>query len=703
MKKLRSVLLSIVTSGLLASSAFAGLLANWNFDAGSLADSSGNGRTLKVDHGSAEYLANGSGNALNASGDSFYYDFGNLAQLNNFTISSWVKTQSGGSGWKNYWTLLSSVEQTGTNNDYAGLRFQSRDASGSVSGVNIYNCGGFAPNAYPVIPNLASVGATFATAWTLPRADYDHFIFTVDGGAAKLYLNGSQVWSGSWTNTDKIGIFSLAGCFNSGGGRDMPGHFDSVSVFNTGLTADEVGLLYAAGSSTSTVFNTEYSRAISGTANWSDAVWTRKITTETGAGTANTAWTDFSSAVLTSSEAATISIASDLNATKIATNDDASKKITLNVADGKTVTAQSVTGAWTKAGNGTLKITGSAGQSGNYPITIEGGVVDASSSSAKLYPNSGYFAGDAVVTVKTGGTLKVNNFVNYGGTFGCLRSENEARVLDGGTIQITGGDQSTANGNAFTVTANGGTLEMVQAGKTTTFTPFKENEGRGNVLNGTLVLTGDGNLTFTARFKGTGGLTKRGSGTVTLASDSNSYSGPTTLEEGNLIISGTVVGETIAKGGILTGTGTLAGLTLKAGSSFSPGTMTEVGAMTAASLATEEGARLVFNVDAANMPDVLTIIGNAQLSEGVIDLVLANPDQEYVSFDVLKADSLSGLADWNLALNSSLRNLVTLNYANGVLTANYNFPEPGAWLLLLLGSGFLFYRKRNLRKVSQTC
>ena len=74
-----------------ASVVYGGLMANWNFDAGALTDSSGNGRTLLTNQGAAEYTANSSGKALNVSGDSFYYDFGDSAQLNNFTISLWTK------------------------------------------------------------------------------------------------------------------------------------------------------------------------------------------------------------------------------------------------------------------------------------------------------------------------------------------------------------------------------------------------------------------------------------------------------------------------------------------------------------------------------------------------------------------------------------------------------------------------------------
>ncbi|MDO5114425.1 MAG: hypothetical protein Q4E67_08600, partial [Planctomycetia bacterium] len=261
----------------------------WNFDDGSLADTSGNGKTLLVDHGSAEYLANGTGNALNAKGDSFYYDFGNQAQLNHFTISFWAQTQA--SGWKNYWTLLSTIEQTGTNNDSAGLRFQNVDSSptGNVRGVTIYNGG----SGYNAISNLSTLSVAYDPVWTMPRSDYDHFVFTVNQGAAKLYLNNTQIWSGNWTNTNKIGLFSLAGCYGIDN-RDMSAYFDNVSVYNRGLTAAEVGLIHAAGSASTNNFADIYSRKLSGTGDqWSDNVWNHQFG-ESGTPVENQAWTNYS-------------------------------------------------------------------------------------------------------------------------------------------------------------------------------------------------------------------------------------------------------------------------------------------------------------------------------------------------------------------------------------------------------------------------
>nr|MCR5164758.1 LamG domain-containing protein [Thermoguttaceae bacterium] len=548
-KQFLSVILSVCILGT-ASVVYGGLMANWNFDAGALTDNSGNGRTLLTDHGSAEYTANSSGKALNVSGDSFYYDFGDSAQLNNFTISLWTKTGTGSNAWKNYWALLSDIQQTGTANDYAGLRFQLRDAgSGKVSGYTIYNGGGSAN--YEKIPGLDSCNQTFDSAVTLPFSDYQHVVFTVNDGAAKLYIDGAVAWSGNWTSTRQIGLFSLAGCRKSTG-RDINGQLDAVSVYNCGLSAEEVGLMYAAGSNTTTAFHTQYAQTLSGTAaNWGDAAWTRTISTQTTAGTPNQPWTQESVATLTSDAAATININDDVKAVSITTNKDNAKIVTLNVADGKTVTVAKMIGAFTKAGDGTIVVTDKGDIGGNLKVKVTDGVLDLSSPNAQIFATT-YRNGAANFTVSGDGVLKCNNFCAYNGSLGCLRSEAPARVLDGGTVQITS-SSNTSGSNVFTVSANGGTLDLLNAGVTTTFNSFKydgytdanhttklsEYAECATILNGDLTISGAGNVVLNGRLTGTGDLISNTTGTVTLSNVLNDFTGDVLVNSGSFILTTT--------------------------------------------------------------------------------------------------------------------------------------------------------------------
>lgn len=80
---------------------------------------------------------------------------------------------------------------------------------------------------------------------------------------------------------------------------------------------------------------------------------------------------------------------------------------------------------------------------------------------------------------------------------------------------------------------------------------------------------------FANDISGTGNLIKTGNATLTLAGD-NSYQGETTIEAGELVISGSLTSHTTLNGGTLSGTGSLASLTVNEGflsPGASPGTL----------------------------------------------------------------------------------------------------------------------------------
>ena len=706
-KQFLSVILSVCILGT-ASVVYGGLMANWNFDAGALTDNSGNGRTLLTNRGSAEYTANGSGKALNCNQDSFYYDFGDSAQLNNFTISLWTKTGSGSNAWRNYWTLLSDIQQTGTANDYAGLRFQLRDSSGKLGGYTIYNGGGSAN--YEKIPGLDSCNQTFDSAVTLPFSDYQHVVFTVNDGAAKLYIDGVQAWAGPWDSTRKIGLFSLAGCYNSSDSRFITGQMDAVSVYNCGLSAEEVGILNAAGSATTTAFQIQYAQTLSGTAaNWGDAAWTRTISTQTTAGTPNQPWTQESVATLTSDAAAAININDDVKAVSITTNKDNAKIVTLNVADGKTVTVAKMIGAFTKAGDGTLVVTDKGDIGGNLKVKVTDGVLDISSPNAQIFATT-YRNGAANFTVSGDGVLKCNNFCAYNGSLGCLRSEAPARVLDGGTVQNTTGS------NVFTVSANGGTLDLLNAGATTTFNSFKydgytdanhttklsEYAECSTILNGNLTVTGAGNVVFNGRLTGTGGLIVNTTGTVTLSNTLNDFTGDVLVNGGSFILTTTEA----LPGKLIAGNDsvqiTVNQLVAKADKTVD---LTDYEGFTVDNLTSEQGTRMLLTVDENGNSNALELTGDADLTVGMLDFDFEDLDALVDGVTVMTANQINAPAPLNSLLSDSWQGVVSLSpiYTDGVLAGLLaqawqdpsSTPEPATWVLLLLGAlGVLKLRRK---------
>ena len=224
-------------------------------------------------------------------------------------------------------------------------------------------------------------------------------------------------------------------------------------------------------------------------------------------------------------------------------------------------------GALVKDGPGTMLLAANNAYTGN--TTIAGGVLELAAS-GKMY-NGGY-NNSAVVTVKAGGTWKLPDY-SYGGV-GQLADYRYRRVLDGGTIEVTGGTHSS--GQDFTVTATGGTLRYNPANTADTLT-LSGNNNTDITVDGTLVFDTLGNITVddpadtnSGIIAGSGGVTKTGNGTLTL-NGSHSYGGATVVVEGTLQLAGSLAGPvTVGQGAILTGSGTIHNdLTLHPGAHFS--------------------------------------------------------------------------------------------------------------------------------------
>lgn len=511
----------------------AALLAHWNFDNSSLADSSGNGFHLTKTPASGEYntdsftyAANGDGKALSSEGNaSAYVDFGNLATLNSFTVSMWVNADP--QGWDNYWTVRGSSD-TSWSDGNAGLRFQSRGKTRINSAIYVNTSDLTFPGG--ILDHENDSGS-------YNRGSYNHLVFTVANGTGTFYFNGESIGTiANCTSNQMLGIFSLAGSAfqNSEDNRNMKGNFDNVSVYNRGLSTAEVTSIYNAGSASTNSFADIYSRKLSGTAGtWSEKVWDYQFG-ESGTVVPNQTWENYAQVKLSSDGNATLTIDQDIHTSKTTLGNEG---ITLSVADGKTATIRGLNGSgFTKSGAGTMKIEGDENYVGtkNIALTIEGGILDVTSD-AKLF--SSY--NTSIVTVKTGGTLRIGNLVTYrNSNLGCLTSNNTARIFDGGTIEIVGGTQSGSN--SFQVTAKGGTLLNSTANTTVTFDQHIDGSKilHPLQLGGTLTVGGAGNFVFNAPFAGAGSLIKTGTGTATLRHANNTFTGEINALEGILAISG---------------------------------------------------------------------------------------------------------------------------------------------------------------------
>jgi autotransporter-associated beta strand protein len=214
-------------------------------------------------------------------------------------------------------------------------------------------------------------------------------------------------------------------------------------------------------------------------------------------------------------------------------------------------------GSFTQSGGtnlvGSLYLVYDSGNSSSYNLSGPG-VLSANLESIGCYAGTGCFT-------QSGGTNSVSSALNFGYYSGSAGSY----YLSGGLLVLSGSGLSNCGGGSAAFYFSGGTL---QAGSSWSTTVPITLPASGSV--GTFDTNGC-TLALNVPLAGPGGLAVAGGGVLALPG-SNTYTGPTTINQGALVVNGSLVSPvTVNSGGTLAGMGSLLSVTVNSGGHLAPG------------------------------------------------------------------------------------------------------------------------------------
>lgn len=521
------------------STASADLVGKWTFDGESaLTDSSGKGNNLSVNTGSAA-VTDG---AFNVAGTNrLYVDLGSQAQLNNFTISAWVKNT--GWSWQDAWEIKGSVADS-----QVGLRLEANASAGSYT---IYTSD---------IPGFKSMAVNKLAN---PADGWHHILYTVDSsGSAKVYLDGVNTNNGTGlTATGNMGKFTIGGCYGVRG--PLVGQMDNVQVYDRALQSAEIVALYDNANRTTGSLSDVYSRSVlTGSANWSASAWAVNGSDFTNA------WLDGNTAAVTFGSGVTLTVDQNVSADKLVFAGLASDQ-TANLNGSSTLTLTD-TAESIYVSAGTINSTVQLGAGSNLVKTGAGTFKIASQQTAAM---AGITIYEGTLALAGGGygnnTLKTAPLlVNKNGTLtlaGNFPLEGNAVTVDGGLLHITGAElyinnltlQNGARVTANSATTGNGDGNCFRVGNnygTGTNPVLTVSGSSGSTIDSGILLTAHGSSQFSLTVNSTGDasgvdltingqlrdygktagikVVKSGAGTVLLTNNTNNWANGLDITEG---------------------------------------------------------------------------------------------------------------------------------------------------------------------------
>src|SRR5215472_9445226 len=252
-------------------------------------------------------------------------------------------------------------------------------------------------------------------------------------------------------------------------------------------------------------------------------------------------------------------------------------------------------GGLTKLGAGTLVLTAANTLSGGMllaagtlslannqalgtgALTTTGSVVD--------YVDGVTIANPIIVNSNTTQLQVTTGTATQAGVISELNGPRPLEKIGAGTLVLT-----APNTYSGPTTISAGTLVLGNGGSIL-----------GNVVdNGTFAVNRSDAYTFSGAISGSGSFVQMGTGTTTL-SDNSTYTGPTTVSAGTLVVNGSIANSavTVGAGAALTGTGTVGATTIRSGGIFAPGSV--------------------------GMPGPITVAGNLVFQSGALYLAQTTP------------------------------------------------------------------------------